>query len=138
MDPTEFILPIGGILLIVVLVWVTGGSRGKPVDRDAVSAALAADGHEAAAIEISRDGRAAVAWIDGMDRMAVVRAMGDDTGVTLLSSGDIRQLKLDGGDNELHIRFRSFGQPPLTLRFTDETALEKWRKALMLYAELEG
>jgi hypothetical protein len=135
-DPTEFILPLAGIALIVVLVWISSGGRQLPVSKAAANEALLAENLEAANIAIGRRGLTGLAWLAGRERIALLRRMGNHIGVTVLEPGDIRQLDLTGDPPVLTIRFNAIGQAPAKLDFNDNDELEKWRKALMLYGKL--
>lgn len=138
MDPTEFILPLAGIALIVVLVWLTGGARLYPMSKAAANAALQAEDLNAERISIGRTGRTGLAWLAARQRIALLRRMGRDIGVTVLEPGDISRLDIRGDPPVLTLRFNSIGQSPASLEFPDMNELQKWQKALMLYGKLEG
>ena len=94
MDPTEFILPLAGIGLIVLLVWLTGGARLYPISRAAANEALLAEGLTASRIVVSRDGATGLAWMEDLRRAALIRRMGRDIGVTLLEQDDIGRMDM--------------------------------------------
>jgi hypothetical protein len=130
-------LPVAGIALVIVLVWLTGGGRLHPISVAAANSAILAEGLEAEAIMVGPQGSAGLAWLDTRNRIALLRRMGRDIGVTVLEPGDIRGLDLKGDPPALTLRFNSLSQAPARLDFADEAELDKWRKALMLYGELE-
>lgn len=136
MDPTAFILPLAGIGLIVLLVWLLRGGRSVDLDRANVMAALDAEGVTADRIVLSTDARSGLAWIGASERLAAVRSMGDDVGVAILTPDDIEQLSVTGRPPVLTLRFRSIGQSVFRMRFADEDELERWRDALALYGEV--
>jgi len=135
-QPTDFILPLAGIILVVTLVWLAGGGRSIRLDRAMVDQALRAEGHIPATITVADDGRAAMAWLEDRSALAVVRAMGDHAAITVPGPDDIRGIAIDGEPPRLQVRFRSYGQPPFAITLTDPETLDRWRKVLMLYGEM--
>ncbi|WP_281016886.1 MULTISPECIES: hypothetical protein [unclassified Minwuia] len=136
MKPTDFILPLAGIILVVTLVWLAGGRRNIRLDRTTVDQALRAEGYAPVTITVADDGRAAMAWLEDRSALAVVRAMGDHAAITVPGPDDIRGIAIDGDPPRLQVRFRSYGQPPFAITLTDPETLDRWRKVLMLYGEM--
>lgn len=135
MDPSEFILPLAGIGLIVLLVWLTGGARLYPISRAAANEALLAEGLTASRIVVSRDGATGLAWIEDLRRAALIRRMGRDISVTLLEQDDIGRMDMAANDLAMTLRFRSMGQSPARILLQDEDEMEHWRRVLMPHAE---
>lgn len=123
--------------MIVALVWLTGGGRLHPISVAAANSAMLTEGLQAESITIGNEGATGLAWLSTQNRIALLRRMGRDIGVTVLEPGDIRRLELKGDPPALTLRFNSLSQAPARLDFADEAELDKWRKALMLYGELE-
>ncbi len=138
MDPTAFIVPGVGFVVVVALIWLLGRGQVTRLQQRHVDRALKAEQHSATATIISADGKAAIAWLDDEDRIAVLRRMGVHVGIQVLQPGDISGFRMSGDALDLTIRFRGLGQPSLSFRFTDEKALNRWRSVLMLYSELEA
>lgn len=136
MDPTAFILPLAGIALILLLVWLARGSGSVDLDSANVDAALAAEELNAVRTTVSADRKSGLAWLAGEDRLAVIRSMGDDVGVTVLAPEDVSRIRIEGAPPVLTLYFRSLGQSALRLRFEDERDLDRWRAALALYGEV--
>ncbi|MDF1720106.1 MAG: hypothetical protein P1U65_05500 [Minwuia sp.] len=136
MDPTEFILPLIGIALIVLLVWLSGGQRTVTLTREGVREALAAEGYEAATVTVADDGHTALAWLEGRNALAILRSMGDHPAILVPGPDDIRGIVINGDPPRLQVRFRSYGQPPFAIALNDPESLDRWRKVLMLYGEL--
>lgn len=136
MDPTEFILPLVGILLIIGLVWLSGGRRTVKLTRESVKGALAAEGHDTVTVTVADDGHTALAWVEGQNTLAIVRSMGDHPAILVPGPDDIRGISIKGDPPRLLVRFRSYGQPPFAIILNDQESLDRWRKVLMLYGEL--
>lgn len=136
MDPTSFILPLVGILLIVGLVWLAGGRRTVKLTRKNVREALAAEGHDTATVTVADDGHTALAWLEGKNALAILRSMGDHPAILVPGPDDIRGISIKGDPPRLQIQFRSYGQPPFAIILNDQESLDRWRKVLMLYGEL--
>lgn len=133
LDPT---VPLGGIALILALVWLTGGRRQAVVTGAAATALLAAPetGFAAEETALSQDGRALLAR-DGDGRIAVAFASGAHLAVRRLAPGDIAAVTLErssdgngseGGDALLHIRTRAFTHRDYALRLAHDEAA-RWR-----------
>ncbi|PJK28214.1 hypothetical protein [Minwuia thermotolerans] len=136
MDPTAFILPLAGIALIVVLVWLLRGGRSVDLDEGNVSRALADEGLSAVRTAISADRKSGLAWLAGEDRLAVIRSMGDDVGVSVLAPDDVSRLTIRGAPPLLTVHFRTLGQSRLAMRFAGDAELDRWRPVLALYGDL--
>ncbi len=136
MNPADFIIPLIGILLIVLLVWLSGGRRTVRLTRETVRAALAAEGHETSTVTVADDGCTALAWLESRNALAILRSMGDHPAILIPGPDDIRGISIKGDPPRLQVQFRSFAQPPFAIVLDDQESLDRWRKVLMLYGEL--
>lgn len=130
--PINPALPLGGIALILTLVWLAGGRRGGQIASAAkASTALSAPeiGFAAGEIARSKDGQAALAR-DSSGRIAVVfvsgahlsaRRLDDIVSVVLVPQAD--------GDVRLEVKTRAFTRPDFTLRL-DAAEAETWQHYL--------
>jgi hypothetical protein len=131
LDPT---LPLGGIALILTLVWLTGGRhRARIATAGDAAAALAAPeaGFRAAEIAVSADGDAALAR-DDAGHIAVVFVSGARLSVRRLAAEDIVSVMLapqPGGHVEVKIATRAFTRPDIALQLAPEAA-ETWQRHL--------
>lgn len=129
LDPT---VPLAGIALILLLVWLTGGNRrALMAGRDDAAALLAAaeTGFPAADIAVSRSGDCAIAH-DGHGHLAMVFASGAKLAARKLQRDEIATVTLtpqDDGSEVLAIRTRAFTHPDFALRL-DQAAAEDWRR----------
>jgi hypothetical protein len=94
LSPIAMLIPLGGIALIMLAVWLTGGARRVRLDRALVLRRLDEDMPDFVAAEISIDADAATAIAATADGglLAVVFAAGDKVAVRPLSPLDIRRL----------------------------------------------
>ena len=131
LDPT---LPLGGIALILTLVWLTGGrQRAVIATADDAAAILAAPeaGFQAGEIAVSKDGSAALAR-DALGRIAVVFVSGARLGMRRLALEDIVSVTLapqPGGGVRMDIATRAFTRPRFTLAL-EPAAAETWQRYL--------
>jgi hypothetical protein len=129
LDPT---VPLAGIAMILLLVWLTGGNRRALLaGRDDAAALLAAPetGFLATDIAVSRTGDCAIAR-DGQGHLAMVFTSGAKLAVRKLQRGDIATVTLtpqDDGSAMLAIRTQAFTHPDFVLRL-DQAAAEDWRR----------
>lgn len=131
LDPT---LPLGGIALILLLVWLTGGRRSLRMagEADAIGL-LAAPETGFAAVEtvLSQDGSTALAR-DRDSRIAVVFGSGANLAARRLGRGDIAAVSLSpqaDGSVRLLVRTTAFTRPDFMLELDAATA-EAWRRHL--------
>lgn len=129
LDPT---VPLAGIALILLLVWLTGGLRSARLADASEAAALlgaAETGFLTADIAVSRSGDCAIAH-DGHGHLAVVFASGAKLAVRKLQRDEIATVTLtpqDDGSALLAIRTQAFTHPDFALRL-DQGAAEDWRR----------
>lgn len=132
--PLNPILPLGGIALILTLVWLTGGRRQASLTAPADAAAVLAApevGFAAIDIAMARDGSAALAR-DAAGHIAVVFASGAKLATRKLEAADIAAVTLTpqaDGLAQLGIRTHAFTHPNFTL-LLDAAAAEDWRHHL--------
>lgn len=131
LDPT---LPLGGILLILSLVWLTGGRRQAAIAAPSDAAAVLAApeiGFPASEMTVSCDGMAAIAR-DAQGRHAVVFASGAKLAARKLEREDIVAVSIApqaDGIAQLTIRTTAFTHPVFALSLDAATA-ESWRQSL--------
>lgn len=131
LDPT---VPLAGILLILLLVWLTGGTRhARLADGHDAAALLAAPetGFTASDIAVSADGDCAIAR-DPAGHMAVVFASGAKLAARRLRPAEIVAVTLSAGEDGravLAIRTAAFTHPDFTLRLA-RAAAEDWQRHL--------
>jgi hypothetical protein len=97
-DPITLLIPLIGIALILLAVWLAGGTRRARLDRALVLRRLAEDLPGFAAAEIVIDAAAAnaiAASADGRD-FAIVFAAGDKVVVRPIAARDGRRITLSG------------------------------------------
>lgn len=129
LDPT---VPLAGIALILLLVWLTGGNRRALVaGRDDAATLLAAaeTGFVVADIAVSSTRDCAIAR-DGQGHLAMVFASGAKLAARKLQRDEIAAVTLtpqDDGSALLAIRTRAFTHPDFALRLDQGTA-EDWRR----------
>jgi hypothetical protein len=97
MNPTSTIamlIPLGGIALILVSVWLTGGARRTQLDQPLVLRRLDEDlpDFAAATIDIDADAATAIAASTDGRSLALIFAAGDKVVVRPLGRHDIRQI----------------------------------------------
>ncbi len=123
MSPLDLILPVGGIALIVLVVWLVGGLRNASIDdADTVRRHLALDHPEFEPGELRL---AADKILDrGERRSAVLFALGDRVTVRIVAPGDLAGVAARGGD--LVLTLTDLGARRLTLRLGDAKAAQAW------------
>ena len=93
MNPIVMLIPLGGIALILLAVWLTGGARRARLDRALVLRRLDEDLPDFAAAEVSIDADGATAIAAARDgALALVFAAGDKVAVRPLAPRDIRRV----------------------------------------------
>jgi hypothetical protein len=94
MNPIVMLIPLGGIALILLAVWLTGGARRARLDRALVLRRLDEDLPDFAAAEVSidADAVAAIAATEDGRSLALIFATGDKVVVRPLAPRDIRRL----------------------------------------------
>ena len=129
LDPT---VPLAGIAMILLLVWLTGGNRRVALTGQGDAAALLAapeTGFAAVEIAVSQAGDCAIAR-DGEGRLAMVFANGAKLAARRLHPAEIAAVTLtaesDGGAR-LTIHTRAFTHADFVLRL-DQAAAEHWRR----------
>ena len=131
LDPT---LPLGGIALILTLVWLTGGRQRATIATASDAAAILAApeaGFRAGEIAVSKDGNAALAR-DAMGRIAIVFVSGARLGVRRLAPEDILSVTLApqaGGNVRVEVATSAFTHPRFALDLAPEVA-ETWQRYL--------
>ncbi len=132
--PINPVLPLGGIALILTLVWLTGGRRRAAIAAaDDAAAVLSAPeaGFQAGEIAVSTDGDAALAR-DAAGQIAVVFVSGARLSMRRLAPEDIRSVTLApqaGGSMAVKITTAAFTHPDFTLRLAPEVAAT-WQRYL--------
>ncbi|MBP7669926.1 MAG: hypothetical protein KA106_01575 [Ferrovibrio sp.] len=99
--PINPLLPLCGIALILVLVWLTGGRRRALLADAATARGLLAQpetGFQASEIALSRDGSGAIA-MDAAGRLALVLPVGARLAARLLKPADIASHHLKAGSD---------------------------------------
>lgn len=143
LDPT---VPLAGIALILLLVWLTGGRHRAAITAPAEAAALLAlpeTGFAAAEIAVSRDGSTALAR-DAAGHIAVVFGSGARLAARRLPRGEVVQVTVDRNADQadgtattatasatatLRIRSAAFTHRDFVLRL-DAAAAADWQRHL--------
>ena len=131
MSLLDLILPVGGIGLIVLVVWLTGGLRSARIDdAKTVRRHLALDHpeFEPGELRLAADGRSALAIDRGEHRIAVLFALGDRVTVRIVAPGDLAGVAARGGD--LVLTLTDLGARRLILRLGDVAAARAWAARL--------
>lgn len=131
MSPLDLILPVGGIALIVLVVWLFGGLRSASIDdTDTVRRYLALDHpeFEAGELRLAADKRSALMLDRGERRGAVLFALGDRVTVRIVAPGDLAGVAARGGD--LVLTLTDLGARRLILRLGDAEAAQAWAARL--------
>src|SRR5579864_7354246 len=94
MSPIAMLIPLGGIALILLAVWLTGGAHRARLDRALVLRRLDEDlpGFAAAEVSIDADAATAIAATADGAALALIFAAGDKVAVRPLAPRDIRRL----------------------------------------------
>lgn len=132
MSPIDYAVPVGGILLILVIIYLTGGYKTARVG-DLDAARLFADqlpGFTADDILVAADGLAALARDVRTGALAVAYAMGDRINVRALPPGDVTGIRMDD-EGRLTIRLDDFTHGSVTLVVDKDAGnLNHWTAAL--------
>jgi len=128
----DYALPVGGIILILAVIYLTGGYKTARVgDMDA--ARLFADqvpDFAASDLLVAANGLAALARDGRTGAVAVAYAMGDKINVRTLGPGDVAAVSVDGV-RSLTIRLNDFTHGTVTLALATEAGqLKTWTTAL--------
>jgi hypothetical protein len=127
----DLILPVGGISLIVLVVWLTGGLRSVTIDDSAtVRRHLALDHPEfdLGDLQLAADGRSALAVDRAGHRIAVLFALGDRITIRIVAPGDLAGLRTRGRD--LVLNLADLGASWIVLRLDDAEAADAWATRL--------
>lgn len=130
MSPLDLILPVAGIALIVLVVWLTGGLRNVSIaDTDAVRRHLALDhpDFEPGDVRLAADKRSALA-VGGERQIAVLFALGDRITIRLLGPGDLAGAAARGGD--LILTLTDLGVRRMVLALGDAETARAWAARL--------
>ncbi len=124
-DPLSFLVPLGGIALVLLAVRLTGGRRRLVLDEAVAARRLAEDlpGFVAEAMLTDRDGNTVLAR--GADGFAVVFAAGARAAVRRL--GGLERIEVEGG--RLTLDTGDFTHPRFALT-ADPAAAAAWAQAL--------
>lgn len=107
--PINPLLPLGGIALILSMVWLMGGRRERRIaSADEAAAALNVPeiAFRAERLALGRDGLAAIA-VDAAGRLGLVVPAGAHLVARVLKAGDVTEARLDGDALALSTRASS-------------------------------
>ena len=98
-NPLTMLVPLVGIALILLAVWLTGGARRARLDRALVLRRLDEDAPDFVAEDVVVDAGGGTALAAAADRgaVALVFAAGDRVAVRKLAPGDVRRLAQESG-----------------------------------------
>ena len=131
MSPLDLILPVGGIALIILVVWLAGGLRSASIgDSETARRQLALDHpeFELGDLRLAADKRSALAVDRGERRIAVLFALGDRVTIRILAPGDLAGATARGGD--LVLTLTDLGAHRIVLRLGDAEAAQAWAALL--------
>ena len=131
MSPLDLILPVAGIALIILVVWLAGGLRSASVDdAEAVRRHLALDHpeFEPGELRLAADKRSALAVDRGERRIAVLFALGDRVTIRIVAPGDLAGAAAHGGD--LVLTLTDLGARRIVLRLGDAELAQAWAARL--------
>jgi hypothetical protein len=134
--PITLLIPLGGIALILMAVWLTGGARRARLDRALVLRRLDEDLPDFAVAEMSIDADSAAAIAAADDgSLALIFAAGGKAVVRPLAAHDIRRVAQEGSgeDVRLVIETAEFTHGRLALRLSAAEAA-RWQARLPLAA----
>jgi hypothetical protein len=132
MNPITMLIPLGGIALILVAVWLTGGAPRARLDRALVLRRLDEDLPDFAVTEMGIDADAAIAIAVADDgRLALIFVAGDKVAVRPLAAHDIRRVAQErsGDDVRLVIETGDFTRGRFALRLSAAEAA-RWQARL--------
>lgn len=118
MSVIDLIIPVAGIGLIVLAVWLTGGLRTAALaDVDAARRRIALDQPDFAVgdVVVARDRRGALAFDRAGDQLAILFAVGDRMTSRVIRPEDLRRCHAAGAD--LVLTFVDLGAGRLVLHF---------------------
>ena len=127
MSPLDLILPVAGISLIILVVWLAGGLRSASIDdAETVRRQLALDHPEfkSGDLRLAADRRSALAVDRSERRIAVLFALGDRVTIRILAPGDLAGVVARGGD--LVLSLTDLGARRIDLRLGDAEAAQAW------------
>jgi hypothetical protein len=130
-SPLDLILPLAGIALIVLVVWLTGGLRSATIDDgETVRGQLALDHPEfdPGDLRLAADKRSALAVDRAERRIAVLFALGDRVTIRIVAPGDLAGVLARGGD--LVLNLADLGARRIVLRLDDAEAAHAWAARL--------
>jgi len=130
-SPLDLILPVAGISLIILVVWLAGGLRSASIDdAETVRRHLALDHpeFESGDLRLAADKRSALILDRGERRSAVLFALGDRVTVRIVAPGDLAGVAARGGD--LVLTLTDLGARRLILRLGDAEAAQAWAARL--------
>jgi hypothetical protein len=130
MSPLDLAIPLGGVALIIFVVWALGGLRTASLGEDVVRQLLARDQPDFALGEVivGRDGRSALGFDAQGKRLALLHSVGDNVAARLLWPDDLRSSRARGGD--LVLALADFGARPIRLRLGDAGKAEQQRRRI--------
>lgn len=131
MSPLDLILPVAGIALIVLVVWLAGGLRSASIgDAETVRCQLALDHpeFEPGELRLAADKRGALAVDRGERRIAVLFALGDRVTIRIVAPGDLAAAAAHGGD--LILTLTDLGARRIVLRLGDAETAQAWAARL--------
>ena len=131
-NPITLLIPLGGIALILVAVWLTGGARRARLDRGLVLRRLDEDLPDFAVAETSIDADAATALAMADDgTLALIFVAGDKVVVRPLVAHDVRRVAQErvGDDMRLIIETGEFTHGRVALRLSAAEAA-RWQARL--------
>lgn len=132
MSPIDYLLPVGGVILILAVIYLTGGYRTARVgDMDAKRLfSEQVPGFKPSELLVAGNSLAALARDGRTGALAVAYAMGDKINARALAPGDVVGYRVDGG-RSLTLRLNDFTHGTVTLALGKETGnLNEWTKAL--------
>lgn len=131
MSPLDLAIPLGGVVLIILVVWALGGVRTASLgDEEAVRRMLARDHPDFALGEVivGRDVRSALGFDAQGERLALLHSVGDNVAARLLWPDELRTSRVQGGD--LMLALADFGARPIRLRLGDAAKAERQRRRI--------
>lgn len=132
LNPFLLALPVAGIALILLVIWLTGGLKSARVDRAKALARLAEDlpDFEAGSLAVDADGRLALARATSGDELVLVFAVGNRLATRKLKPRDLRaaHLRPDPDGTRLILQTGDFARPRFELRLpeAEATPLAAW------------
>ncbi len=126
LNPFLLALPVAGIALILLVIWLTGGLKSARVDRAAALARLAEDlpDFHAGSLTVDTDGRLALARAAAGDELALVFAVGSRLATRKLKPRDLRAARTrpDPGGTRLILQTGDFARSRFELVLPDAEA----------------